>query len=335
MVLTATACAGGDAEPGAVATRTPTSELRDGMEPPQGLRPAVTASPEASRFRWLPLVDESSGTRVALPEGAKPIGNTVTGPDGAAITTRGFVFEHADGVIGFELIDDYASLDDLEKLADFLATSVGGAVVTTEEVDLGRERGADGEIVYGGDQVMLFRILVLNSDGDVWTGFVGGPEADRELLESEFARLTESANLRPAAGWVAVVDEPSDISVELPDAVPLEDLSIEGIPQRGYFHADGMGFLVIDVPPEENPLDEVLAGMALSIDAEVDSSQPADVPGYDAHDGVFTDQDGWVWAYRAIALDDRVLLLHAVDTAEKLPDSQAAVERMSESVVIP
>lgn len=280
VVLTATACAGGDAEPGAVATPTPTptSELLAGSEPPQGLRPAVTASPEASRFRWLPLVDEASGSRVALPEGSRPIANTVTGPDGTTIVTRGFVFEHDRGVIGSEMIDDYATLDDLEKLADFLAASVGGAVVATEEIDLGQDRGSDGEIVYDDDQVMLFRILVLNSDGDQTNGDESG--------------------------------------------------------ERGYHHSDGMGFVVIEVPPDSYDLDAGLDDLATSVDAAIESSTPIDVQGYQGADGVAVG-DEWLHLIRVILLDDQVLVLYTSGPPEDRGRLTNELSRMAETVVLP
>ncbi len=350
MVVTATAaCSSGDAEPEAVAaTPTPTSTIASGSSG-GNVPPPVTRSPESNVvFRWVSVVDELSRSRVALPEGAKPIANTIPRPDGTTVTTRGFVFEHADGVLGFELIDDFATMDDLDKLAEFLAASVDGAVRTTEEADTGRERGIDGEISYGDNQVMLFRILVQDSNGDVWSGFVGGPESDLRRLESEFSRLTGSVVLRgwadpeapPAdpvepASWVAVVDEPSGISADLPGAVVMEDRSVEGMPQRGYFHVSGVGFLVVDYPSDDYPLDAVLYDMATSLGDVVDSVEPAEGAGDEALDGVLTDGEGWVWAYRAIALDDRILLLHAVDTAEKLTDSQASVQRMSDSLTVP
>lgn len=349
VVLTVTACGGGDAEPAAIATPTSTPTQTDPVSPRKGPpEPATTRSPGANvLFEWVPFVDEASGSSVALPKGAEPVANTIPGPDGGTVTTRGHVFEHAAGVIGSELIDDYASLDDLQKLAELLADSVGGAVLETADVDTGRARGLDGEIGYGTDQLMLFRILVLNSDGDVWNGFAGGPETDRERLESEFARLTvsavhrgsdepgETAEPNTPARWVAVVDEASGVSVDLPGAVVMEDFPDEDIPQRGYFHVSGVGFLVIDYPPEDYPLDGVLYDMGTAIGAVVESVEPAEAAGYEAMNGVLTDEEGWVWAYRAVAVEERILLLHAVDTAEKLPDSQAAVERMAASIVVP
>ncbi|PZF85022.1 hypothetical protein [Jiangella anatolica] len=338
VALTATACSGGDGDPAAAAstpTPTPSSDLLDGSDPPQGLRPAVTASPEATGFLWAPIRDEASGSNLALPEGARPIANTIPGPDGTTVITRGFVFEHDDGVIGFEMIDDYATLDDLEKMADFLAASVGGAVVATEEVDVGQERGIDGEVVYGDDQLMLFRILVLNSDGDVWSGFAGGPEEDRERLESEFTRLTDTAFLRPAGGPVAVLDEPSGITVELPDRVPPEDRSPDGsTPVRGYHHDDGLGFVVVDGRPDGDDLDAALANVAVSVEGTVESSALLDVRGHHAIDGVVIAGE-WTYLMRVIHLEERTLVVYAAgkpDERQRLTDD---VDRMTESFVVP
>ncbi|RIQ35647.1 hypothetical protein [Jiangella rhizosphaerae] len=334
VVLTATACSAGGEETLLPAEQTTTYDVPG--SPAGNVKPAATRSPEASvLFDWVPFADEPSRTSAALPEGAEPVSNTITGPDGAAITTRGYVFEHAAGVIGFEVIDGFATPDDVEKLAELLADSVGGAVLAAEEVDAGRARGVDGEIAYGNDQLMLFRILVLNGEGDVWNGFVGGPETDRERLDSEFARLTVSASLRGSADWMGVRDEPTGIVVQLPSGVEPEDLSVDGMPQRGYHHSSGVGFVVVDYPPDDYPLDAVLADIATASGADVDGTRPAEAQGYEALDGVLVDQDEWVWAYRAVALEEQLLLLYAVDRAVALAESQAAVERMTESLVVP
>jgi hypothetical protein len=338
VVLTATACGGGDAEPAAIATPTSTPTQSDAVSPRKGPpEPATTRSPGANvLFEWAPFVDEASGSSVALPKGAEPIANTIPGPDGGTVTTRGHVFEHAAGVIGSELIDDYASLDDLQKLAELLADSVGGAVLETADVDTGRARGLDGEIGYGTDQLMLFRILVLNSDGDVWNGFAGGPETDRERLESEFARLTLSADFRPSVDWVAVTDEPSGLAVDLPEGVAPSEYSEElddggTWSERGYHHDSGAGFVVSDALYETIDLVAVLDGHADSIDGTVESTEHTEALGRAALDGVVLGGD-WRYAYRIVQIEEWVLVLYFIGAADEVEESRQHLDRMTESV---
>ncbi len=150
---------------------------------------------------------------------------------------------------------------------------------------------------------MLFRILVLNGDGDVWNGFAGGPETDRERLESAFARLTVSADFRPSVDWVAVTDEPSGLTVDLPDGVApsehSEELDDGGTwSERGYHHDSGAGLVVSDALYETIDLVAVLDGQADSIDGTVESTEH-------------------------------------IGAADEVEESRKHLDRMTESVVIP
>lgn len=346
----AAACASGGENPDAVAhsatpsttpSPAPTSDLLDGNRPSAGLRPATTASPEAARFEWTAFVDEPTGTSAALPEGAEPIANPIPGPAGRTIMSRGFVHEHADGVLGFEVIDEFATLDDLRKMAELLAISVGGTVGSVEEIDAGQANGIDGEISYGDDQLMLFRILVLNGAGDVWNGFVGGPAADRTRLESEFSRLMVSVNLRPAFDWVSVTDEPSGITVSLPGPPyqPAEQLLrlADGVDvlMRKHVHADsGSGFAVIDTTTETYDPEQVADGLAYDPIGTVLSTEPVIVRGMEAVDAVIV-RDSLATVYRFVELDGHLLLLYSSNRIENQERAHELVGWLTDTVVLP
>jgi hypothetical protein len=336
---TVAACGGGD-EDLAASTPSPTVDVpgsQDGNVPPP-----TTRSPSAEvLFEWAEFEDQESGVSAALPDGAEPVASPITGPDGQTITTRGHVHEHAGGVIGFELIDEFATGDDLTKLAELLAASVAGTVRSTAPATLTRGTGLDGEIAYGDDEVMLFRIVVLNERGDVWNGFVGGPAADRGRLESEFGRLTVSADLRAAFDWVTVTDEPSGIAARLPGpvAAPAERrLTLADgstLMTREYQHHDSStGFVVIETGPDAYDLDDVAAARAKSVGGTVESSAPIQLDGRDAVEAVIAD-GAWRSAERIIALDGHVVLVYSGNRVEGLADGLDVVGWLSDSVAVP
>ncbi|MBB5788045.1 hypothetical protein [Jiangella mangrovi] len=333
--MTAAACAGGDepTEPAAqTATPTPTSALLGGPKPPAGLRPATTASPQAARYEWAEFVDEPTGTSAALPEGAEPIENAIPGPDGTIFQSRGYVFEHAEGVLGFEVIEEVATLDDLRKLAEFLAGSVDGNVGAVEEVEAGGAAGIDGEIRYGDDHLMLFRILVLNENRDVWNGFVGGPATDRERLESEFARLTISADLEQATDWVQVIDEPSGIVVDLPAEPEPRDWS--GSVREYYTPTPSAGFEVADGWLDEAGLDAALAAMAPRVDGTVQDSWSAELFGYPGLEGEIRAGDA-LYLVRVVPVEDHVLTLVVAAHHSYRSFAEERLEQVAASVVLP
>ncbi|TDD69430.1 hypothetical protein E1262_12320 [Jiangella aurantiaca] len=91
-MLTVAACSGGDTEPEAVAaTPTPTTDVA-GTNEKTNVPPPATRSPGASvLLDRVPFADELSRTGAALPEGAEPVSNAITGPDGATIATESLV----------------------------------------------------------------------------------------------------------------------------------------------------------------------------------------------------------------------------------------------------
>jgi hypothetical protein len=164
------------------------------------------------------------------------------------------------------------------------------------------------------------------------------PVVRPRAAESEFGRLTVSADIR-AASWVAVVDEPSGISVELPDPVAPAEHSWEQDDgstwnERGYHHRSGPAFVVSNaIPADVDPL-SVLEGHAQSIGGTIESSEATEVVGRAALDGVIR-SGPWTYAYRIIPLDDWLLVLYVVGTADQLDESRSQVERMTASAVLP
>ncbi|SDR98193.1 hypothetical protein [Jiangella sp. DSM 45060] len=338
VVLTATAC-GGDAEPEAVAgTPTPTIDIAgstDSVVPP----PVVRSPGTGVLFDWVTFDDEQSYTSTALPDGATPFENAVPIQDGTTMS-RGHVFEHAGGVIGYELIDAYAGGDDFAKLAALLASSVDGSVVSIEPADVTQALAADGEIVHGDDEVMLFRIVVVNEAGDVWTGFVSGPEQDRERLESEFARLTVSLDVRSAVDWVYLTDEPSGIVAPFRSAVEprswyLPDAGDSATSARVYNDWNtASGIIVIDAGPGGFSPEDALALRAEELGGTVESSEPSDIAGHAGVEAVILDR-GWQWVHRVVALDDHVLVVYAGNVTERVDDARTFVAMVSDAVTIP
>jgi hypothetical protein len=50
-----------------------------------------------------------TGLQATLPEQAEPIDNSIPGPDGETSASRGYVFAHPAGVIGFEVVEAFAT----------------------------------------------------------------------------------------------------------------------------------------------------------------------------------------------------------------------------------
>ncbi|TDC49802.1 hypothetical protein E1212_16855 [Jiangella ureilytica] len=336
--MTVAACAGSDGATEAAAA-TPTTDVPaapDGTVPP-----AVTRSREAGVvFDWVPFDDAESYTRTALPEGAEPIENELPGRDGATILSRGHVFEHADGVIGYELIDDYATGDDFTKLSAMLAASVDGTVRSIAPADVTQAAAADGEIVYGDDHLMLFRIVVVNTEGDLWSGFVGGPSEDRDRLESEFARLTLSLDMRAAVDWVFVTDEPSGVVAPFRSAIEPRERFVtaadgSSVPAREYADWNtSSGVIVIDAGADAFTHEEALAARAEDLDGEVQSPGPSDVVGHEAVQAEILDR-GWIWVHRVVVLDEHVVVIYAGNLAENVSRAREWVEMVSDAATIP
>lgn len=330
------------AAPTATPSPTPSPAQTENAGPRDGPEPASTRSPGAHvLFDWASFQDEATGISAALPEDAVAIANPIERGDGETTTSRGYVHEHAAGVIGYEVIDDFATVDDVTKLAELLAASVGGTVVASEPAAAGQASGIDGEIAYGEDHLMLFRIVVLNGAGDVWNGFVGGPAADRTRLESEFGRLTVSVNLQPAFDWVAVTDEPSGIVVSLPGLPypPTEQrLNLaDGVDtrMRRHVHADsGAGFAVVDVDTGSYDLEHVAAVLAYHLNGVVESTEQVDARGAEAVDAVIV-RNAWATVYRIIELDGHLLLLYAGNRTENVDRAHELVGWLADTVVLP
>ena len=333
--MTATACAGGDG--GAADTQpaasTPSSTIGVPAAPDGMVPPPVTQSPRASVvFDWVEFADDATGVSAALPDGAEAIANSIPGPDGVTFQSRGYVFEHGDGVLGFEVIEEFATVDDLRKLAELLAGSVGGTVGTVGEITAGSATGVDGEIAYGDDELMLFRVLVLNDNRDVWNGFVGGPATDRSRLESEFARLTLSADLERATDWVPVTDEPSGIVVDLPEEPERRGLS--GSVREYYTSTPSAGFEVADGWLDEAGLEAALEAMAPRVDGTVQESAPFDLLGYPGAEGEIRAGDA-LYLMRVVAVEDHVLTLLVAGHHSYRSFIEERMEQVTDSVVLP
>ncbi|MBB5788044.1 hypothetical protein [Jiangella mangrovi] len=303
---------------------------------------AQTATPTASGdlFDWVKLEDETSPVSAALPEGAEPIANSIEGPDSATITSRGHVYEHPGGVIGFELIDGFATVDDFRKLAELLARSVGGTVRSTAPVDLAQASAVDGEIVYGDDEIMLFRVVVLNERGDVWNGFVGGPVADRDRLESEFARLTLSLDLRDALDWVPITDEPSGVVVPFRTAVGPRGLTVTLLDGstavgRSYYDLGSRhGLIVIDTVTDSSSIDDAIALRSGDQYSTLRSIEPSEVAGREAVEAL-VDRRGWTWVNRVVLLDEHIVVIYSGNVAQDLVGVRDFVATVSDAVVLP
>lgn len=337
--MTAAACAGGGegTEP-AAQTATPTIDV---PVPTGGnVPPPVTQAPSDDVFDWTKFEDETSPVSAALPEGAEPIANTIEGPDGVTITSRGHVHEHPGGVIGFELIDGFATVDNFRKLAELLATSVGGTVRSTAPVDLAQATGVDGEIVYGDDEIMLFRVIVLNQEGDVWNGFVGGPSADRARLESEFARLTVSVDLRGALDWVYITDESSGVVVPFRAAVEPRERVVTLVngsttTAREYYDpGSAHGFLVIDTVTDASSIDDAVALRSGDQYSTVRSTEPSEIAGHDAVEALI-DRRGWTWVNRIVLLDEHIVVIYAGSLSQNLDRVRDFVAMVSDAVTLP
>ena len=347
-VICAAGCSGAtDVHAGAAAgtaapSATPSPTQTEEVGPREGPEPATTRSPGAHvLFDWASFEDEATGISAALPEGAEMIANPIERGDGETTMSRGYVHEHAAGVIGYEVIDEFATVDDVAKLAELLAASVGGTVVTSKAVETGQASGIDGEIAYGEDHLMLFRIVVLNGAGDVWNGFVGGPAADRTRLESEFGRLTVSVDLRPAFDWVEVTDEPSGIVVSLPGPpYPTTEQLLklaDGVEtrMRRHVHADsGAGFAVIDTDAGPYDPEHVAAVLAHHLNGVVESTEQVDARGAEAVDAVIV-RNAWATVYRIIELDGHLLLLYAGNRTENVDQAHELVGWLADTVVLP
>lgn len=341
--MTVAACGGEAMEP-AAQTSTPTSTSTPTIDVPgsnDGHVPAPqTRAPSDDLFDWAKFEDETSPVSAALPQGAEPIANTIEGPDGAAITSRGHVYEHPGGVIGFELIDGFATVDAYRKLAEFMARSVGGTVRSTAPVDLAQASGVDGEIAYGDDEIMLFRIVVLNERGDVWNGFVGGPSADRERLESEFGRLTVSVDLRAALDWVHITDEPSGVVVQFRTAVEPRGVTVTlldgstAVARAYYDRGSAHGVLVIDTATDSSSIDDAVALRAGDQYSTVRSIESSEVAGHDAVEAL-VDRRGWTWVNRVVLLDEHIVVIYAGNVSQDLERVRDFVATASDGVVLP
>lgn len=110
--------------------------------------------------------------------------------------------------------------------------------------------------------------------------------------------------------WVPVVDQPTGVTVELPQAAQVQNLDAPNpaggtIPLRVYTNelannAGALTFAVTDIPagaaplPPQERLDGAVQGAAANVGATVESQVPATMAGADAADAVLTFTQGGI-----------------------------------------
>jgi hypothetical protein len=155
--------------------------------------------------------------------------------------------------------------------------------------------------------------------------------------------------------WVPVVDQPTGVTVELPQAAQVQNLEAPNpaggsIPFRAYTNelannAGALTFAVTEIPAGAAPLspqerlDGAVQGAAANVGATVESQVPATMAGADAADAVLTFTQGGISGVslmRVAVVGDRyVMQLQTIGPDTNRVELQTLHDRMIGSTVIP
>lgn len=141
---------------------------------------------------WVVLTDEPSGTTFALPERVDPEENSATISDGSSVQLRNYSAMATSGEIevGFNVIDTPGEQYSFEAGVDGVANTLGGEVISTNEIEVSGHDAVDVEMAYGGDYIVFFQLIT--TDDHILQALASGPEAERDVVEEAYQQLGDS-----------------------------------------------------------------------------------------------------------------------------------------------
>lgn len=140
------------------------------------------------------------------------------------------------------------------------------------------------------------------------------------------------------AGWIAVTDAPSGVTVALPEAVEPQEFSgpaLDGSIMEGRFYmvedaTGGVGFGIYDTSPEAYSLQVGIAGAAEGMGGTLESSDPIEIQGRTGIEGEIS-LDSGSGLVRLILLDEHVLTLVSVGLGADADQVEADMRLLTES----
>ena len=153
---------------------------------------------EAASPGWTTVIDEPSGARIDLPEGARPQSDTAPDAEGSTVTLRNYTTTAAGGAVevGFNVLDTHGGHYDFDEGIQQVASRLDGTVVSTKETYVEGHDAVDAEVSYGRGNVVLFQLV--SADDHVLQPLVAGSAEHRELVEETFEQLTGSLDVAGA-----------------------------------------------------------------------------------------------------------------------------------------